>query len=104
MVKNGNGGYALIDLSGTDLSVGSKVTISGVYNKLATAYKSNKPIIACNLVDGSKGITPSQLSTLKNGTNYEATVGINKITVDADDGVVVSSLVTGANRTTTKKA
>lgn len=104
MVNKGNGGYALIDLSGTDLSAGSKVTISGLYNKLATAYKSNKPIIACNLVDGSKGITPSQLSTLKNGTDYEATIGVNKITVDKNDGVVVSSLVTGGTKTTAKKA
>ena len=102
MVKNGNGGYALIDLSGTDLSAGSKVTISGLYNKLATAYKSNKPIIACNLVDGGKGITPSQLSTLKNGTNYEATIGVTKITIDSADGVTISSLVTGGAKTTKK--
>jgi hypothetical protein len=104
MVNKGNGGYALIDLSGTDLSAGSKVTISGLYNKLETAYKSNRPIIGCNLVDGGKGITPSQLSILKNGTDYEATIGVNKITVDKNDGVVVSSLVTGGTKTTVKKA
>lgn len=94
MVKNANGGYALIDLSGTDLTAGSKVTISGMYSSLSRAIDSKKIIVGTNLTSGSKSITPSALSVLKNGTNIEATVGVNKITVDADDGVTISSLVT----------
>ena len=102
MSKIGNGGYALIDLSGTDLTAGSKVTISGMYKSLSRAIDSKKIIVGANLMDGSKTITPSALSVLKNGSDIEATVGVNKITVDEDDGVVVSSLITGGAKTTKK--
>lgn len=94
MVKNANGGYALIDLTGTDLTAGSKVTISGMYSALSRAIDSKKIIVGTNLMSGSKPITPSALSVLKNGTDIEATVGVNKITIDEDDGVTISSLVT----------
>ena len=104
MVNKANGGYALIDLSGTDLELGSKVTISGMYNSLSRAIDSKKIIVGANLMSGSKAITPSALSILKNGTDIEATVGVNKITVDKNDGVVVSSLVTGGTKSTAKKA
>lgn len=96
-----NGGYAMIDLSGTDLAAGSKVTISGIYNRLDKAYKSGKPIIAHNIVDGSKNLSPVALATLKSNTDLEATVGVTKITIDSSDGITISSLVT-ANRTAKK--
>lgn len=89
-----NGGYCMIDLTGTDLTAGSKVTISGLYKTLDGALKSNKPIIGYNIMSGSKTVSPSQLSTLKNGTDIEATTGVTKITVDASDGVTISSLLT----------
>ncbi len=104
MVKNANGGYALIDLSGTDLTAGSKVTISGMYKSLSSAMNSKKIIVGANLMSGSKTITPSALSVLKNGTDIEATIGVNKITVDEDDGVTISSLVTGGAKSATRKA
>lgn len=97
-----NGGYAMIDLTGTDLSAGSKVTISGLYSRLGKAYNANKPIIGYNVVDGSKGISPTQLSTLKNGTDLEATFGVHKITVDSSDGVEVSSLISGSTKSVRK--
>lgn len=104
MVNKTNGGYALIDLSGTDLTAGSKVTISGMYQSLSRAIDSKKIIVGANLMSGSKTITPSALSVLKNGTDIEAIIGVNKITVDNNDGVVVSSLVTGGAKTTVKKS
>ena len=96
-----NGGYAMIDLSGTDLAAGSKVTITGIYKILDTAYKSGKPIIAHNVVDGVKKISPTPVPVLNNSGDLEATLGVSKITVDSDDGVTISSLVT-ANRTAKK--
>lgn len=105
MIKKGNGGYALIDLSGTDLTAGSKVTITGIYKSLATAMNSNKPVIACNVVNGSNNpVTPTPVSITKNSDDIEATLGVNKITVDENDGVVVSSLVTGGTKTTVRKS
>lgn len=97
-----NGGYAMIDLTGTDLSKGSKVTISGLYSRLDKAYKANKPIVGYNVVDGSKGISPTQLSTLKNGTDLEVTFGVHKITVDSSDGVEISSLISGNTKSVKK--
>lgn len=103
MVKNSNGGYALIDLSGTDLLAGSKVTITDIYKSLTTAKNSNKPVIACNVVNGSSNpVTPTPVSITMNSDDIEVTLGVNKITVDENDGVVVSSLVTGGTKTTKK--
>lgn len=103
MVKNANGGYALIDLSGTDLTAGSKVTITGMYKSLERAKKSLKPVIACNVVNGSNNpVTPTPVSISMNSTDIEAIMGVNKITVDSDDGVTVSSLVTGSAKSATR--
>lgn len=107
MVKNVNGGYALIDLSGTDLTAGSKVTLTGMYKSLERAKKSLKPVIACNVVNGSNNpVTPTPISISMNDTDIEAVMGVNKITVDSDDGVTVSSLVTSNanNAKSTRKA
>lgn len=96
-----NGGYAMIDLSGTDLLAGSKVTITGIYKALSTAVASDKPVIGYNIVSGDEKVSPSPLSVVTNNTDLDATLGVTKITVDEDDGVTISSLVT-AGRTAKK--
>ena len=105
MVKNANGGYVLIDLTGTDLLYGSKVTITDIYDNFENAKKSLKPVIACNVTNGSNNpVSPTPISLSMNGTDIEAVIGVNKITVDKNDGVVVSSLVTSGAKSATRKS
>ena len=39
-----NGGYIMVDCTGLDLNTDSKQTITGIFNKVDTAFKSGKPI------------------------------------------------------------
>lgn len=50
------GGYSLVDCGGLDLSNPTK--IEGIYNKMLTAYNSNKLVIAQNLKNGTAKFTP----------------------------------------------
>ena len=52
----GKGGYTLVDCTGLDL--GNVGKVDGIYQKLLTAYKSNKLVIAKNIVNGSAKFTP----------------------------------------------
>lgn len=51
-----NGGYAMIDCSGLDL--GNLGTVSGLYTKAKNAVKTGKPLVLCNVVNGTQGFTP----------------------------------------------
>lgn len=50
------GGYSLVDCTG--LNLGSLAKIDGIYNKMLTAYKSNKFVLCANVVNGSAKFTP----------------------------------------------
>lgn len=50
------GGYTLIDGTGFDFATLGKVT--GIYNKMLTAYKSNKVCFLENVTNGSAKFTP----------------------------------------------
>lgn len=51
-----NGGYIMIDCAGLDLTKGStEQTITGLYNRVKNAMKTNKPIYCINAVFGNYG-------------------------------------------------
>lgn len=102
-MKTNNGGYCMIDLSGTDLTSGSKVTITGSYNALKRAMEAVKPIVVSGIVAGDEKVSPSYASVATDGTDFVATVNTNTITVDSSDGVTVASLITDTSNRTTKK-
>ena len=52
----GKGGYTLVDCTG--LNLGSLAKVTGIYNKMLTAYKANKLVLAKNIVNGSAKFTP----------------------------------------------
>lgn len=102
-MKTNNGGYCMIDLTGTDLLSGSKVTITGSYNAFKKAMTSVKPIIVSGIVAGDEKVSPSYASVATDKTDYVATVNTNTITVDSSDGVTVASLIPDTDAKTTKK-
>lgn len=51
-----NGGYALVDCTGVDLS--DLGTVSGLYSKLDSAIKSGKFVLLANVVNGDTNFSP----------------------------------------------
>ena len=51
-----NGGYALVDCSGVDLS--NLGTVNGLFSKLDSAIKSGKFVLLANIVNGTTSFTP----------------------------------------------
>jgi hypothetical protein len=51
-----NGGYALVDCTGVDLS--NLGTVNGLYSKLDSAIKSGKFVLLANVVNGDTKFSP----------------------------------------------
>lgn len=51
-----NGGYALVDCAGVDLS--NLGTVNGLYSKLDSAIKSGKFVLLANIVNGDTSFSP----------------------------------------------
>lgn len=56
MNGNGNGGYALVDFAGVDLSNLGKV--DGIYEKTKAAIETEKPLVIVGVVNGEQAFTP----------------------------------------------
>ena len=54
-------GYISIDCSGLNLLAESSQTITGLYDLVKEAMTTNKPLIAVNVLWGTKPITPISL-------------------------------------------
>ena len=84
------GGYSLVDCTGLDLSDLGKVT--GIYNKMLTAYKSGKLVLATNVVNGSAKFTPIAVflatETVNSATVIVMTLMNLPYRISADDTVV----------------
>ena len=53
---NVKGGYSLVDCTGLDF--GNLTKVDGIYNKMLTAYKSNKLVILEHCSNGNAKFTP----------------------------------------------
>lgn len=90
-----NGGYVMIDCTGLDLTKGStEQTINGLYNKVQTAMKSNKPIYAYNAIWGTgKPITPIQVFVIQFDGYVICTSSTLQIILTSSDVVTINNLV-----------
>lgn len=50
------GGYSLVDCTGLDL--GNLAKVDGIYNKMLTAYNSDKLVLCANVKNGTSKFTP----------------------------------------------
>ena len=51
-----NGGYAMVDCTGVDLS--DLGTVTGLYKKVSGALETDKPIVLYNIVNGDQAFKP----------------------------------------------
>lgn len=94
-MSNLNGGYTMIDCSGIELTTATKQTVTGIYNQVKKAYKSDKQVLAYNLTFASGKVTP--VSVMINpepgsDTGYIATASTLQLWIDASDGVTVVNM------------
>lgn len=92
-----NGGYILVDCTGLDLNTDSKQTISGIFNKIATAFKSGKPVYCVNATFNISGTgnTVSPVAVMVNSDEnggYVATASTLQLWIDSDDGVTIVNM------------
>lgn len=89
-------GYYMLDCSGINLSADSEVTVTGLYNKIVEAMKSNKPIIAYNIQAGQLldetdvFVSPTNIACFLRDDGYVFTISIGSVVVAEDDGVTVT--------------
>ena len=105
------GGYTMVDCSGIDLTDATKQEKSGLFTAMQKALKSGKPLVAYGMVWGDNSdapLTPINFFAQQwNSTLIVGTTSIKNITVNSDDEVYVTDLVSAgaaksAAKTTTK--
>lgn len=57
-MKNGNGGYCLVDCTGLDLTDSNAQTIIGLFKRMKEAIATGKPLIATGCVWGANSDAP----------------------------------------------
>lgn len=91
---NMSNGYVVVDCTGIDLLADSKVTVTGIYEKVKAAYETGKPMIASNCEYG-EGVpmTPIPVMSIIEAGVYIMTASILQVRVDNEDGVTIVSLL-----------
>lgn len=89
------GGYTMIDCTGLDYTKGStEQTMTGLYAKLKTAIKANKPIIAYNGTWGEHQMSPILcFAQEETSTLIIATASTLQIRVTSSDVVTIVNMV-----------
>ena len=90
-----NGGYFMIDCEGLDLIKGqTPQTIPGLYKRVQTAMKSNKPIFAVNCIWDTNGlVTPLNTFVIQFDGYVICTASTFQITITPSDVVTIVSMV-----------
>ena len=84
-------GYVIVDLTGLDISSGSKQTISGSGATIAAAVATGKPIILTGLDNNGDLLSPVS-AIYSDGVLYFLTY---TATISANDGITVADILDG---------
>ena len=103
-----NGGYTMVDCTGIDLNTSTKQTVSGIFNRVDTAFKTGKPIYCVGAtfnISGTGNITSPIMVMINSDENggYVATASTLQVQIDKDDGIQIVNLAPANNTKTTKK-
>ena len=103
-----NGGYTMVDCTGIDLNTSTKQTITGIFNRVDTAFKTGKPVYAVNATFNisATGNTASPINVMVNSDQnggYVATASTLQLWIDSDDGVTVVNLAPASNKSKSSK-
>lgn len=83
------GGYTLVDCTGFDFS--NLGTVSGIYEKMTTAFKAGKFVLCANMKNGNAHFTPIPAflatETVGNATVIVLTVMNIPYRISADDSI-----------------
>lgn len=88
-----NSGYVFVDCTGLNVNTSSTQSITGIYNRALAAIKSGKPAYAVNCNMSGAPCTPISVVGWMEGTNIIATGHVLRITIENDDDVTVTNLV-----------
>lgn len=88
------GGYVMVDCAGLDLIKGSTPqTITGLYERVKTAMKANKPIYAFNAVWDTQGlVTPVQTFAIDFEDYIICTASTLQIVITPQSVVTINNL------------
>lgn len=86
------GGYFMVDAVGVNFSAVAAEKVDGLHDRLYTAMDSNKPIVLCNVLNGSDGLyTPMYAACSLSGTTITVHTAVKTFTVAADDTVTIAA-------------
>lgn len=92
-----NGGYALIDGTGIDLSVSTAQEVDTIYNRISAGMGAKKPLIFCGLHMGNAVLmTPIYGGAYLSGNNIIVLLAGKTLTVTSNNTVTVASSVAAA--------
>lgn len=103
-----NGGYIMVDCTGIDLNTSTKQTITGIFNRVETAFKTGKPIYCVGAtfnISGTGNIT-TPISVMVNSDEnggYVATSSTLQLWIDKDDGVQIVNMAPASNKSKSSK-
>lgn len=103
-----NGGYIMVDCTGLDLNTSTKQTVTGIFNRVETAFKTGKPIycVGATFNISGTGNTTSPISVILNSDEnggYVATASTLQLWIDSDDGVQIVNLAPASNKSKSSK-
>ena len=94
-------GYVMVDCGGMNLLADSAQTIAGLYARCTEAYASGKQILAYNANYGENvPMTPIPVFGIIEAGVYILTASSLQIRVTSADSVTITSLLTGAKKST----
>ena len=95
------GGYLNIDCTGVELTTETVQTVAGIYDRIVSAVKANKPIFAYNCTWENDIMTPIAIMvTPRSSGNYIATASTLQLEIAPDNTVTVINML--ANTRTAK--
>ena len=97
------GGYLNIDCTGVELTTETAQIVAGIYDRIVSAVKANKPIFAYNCAWENDIMTPIAIMvTPRSSGNYIATASTLQLEIAPDNTVTVINMLAG-NAKSTKK-
>ena len=88
-----NSGYVLIDCTGLDLKGETTQTVSGIYQKCATALASGKPAYAGNVAWGDEKTSPISVMLTVDSGKITASACTLRLDISSDDSVKINNYI-----------
>lgn len=96
------GGYVNVDCTGVELTTETAQTVAGIFERVVSAFKANKPIYAYNCTWEGDLMTPVAIMvTPRSSGNYIATASTLQLEIAPDNTVTVINMLASTRTTKT---